>query len=323
MTEPDSQKARSSARVARNLMATRFEIFMHGADPKALQAAGEEALDEIERLEGLLSFYNPTSVVSDINRRASKRAVTVDHQVFDLLALAKEVWERANGAFDISVAPLVEIWGFTKSSGHMPSIQDLADALFASGMDGVELDAARRSVRLTREGAKLDLGSIGKGYALDQAAMILRELEIPNALLHGGTSSAYAFGHAPDGSPWKIAINAQAAEPTLSEELLDPDTILGEITLSNESLSVSAPSGKSFEYEGQEFGHVIDPRVGEPGEKATLAAAVHSSAARADAYATALLIEGRDGIETLLRNEPGLRGLVADTRGVLQFGNTR
>lgn len=192
--------------LALHAMATRFELVLHGEHPLRLRAAGEEALAEIERLEAQLSLYHPTSELAHLNACAARGPVRVTPSLFALLRQAQELHRETHGAFDISVAPLVHCWGFLGGHGHLPEPGALAVARSTVGMGLVELDPENSSVRFAREGVMLDLGAIGKGYAIERAIEILREAGVTSALLHGGTSTVYALGNPPGASCWKIAL---------------------------------------------------------------------------------------------------------------------
>ena len=189
-------------------------------------------------------------------------------------------------------------------------------------MDLIELDHEQITVRFRREGVMLDLGSIGKGYALERAADLLRDAGITSAVLHGGTSTVCAIG-APPGQPaWRIGIEdpriTSDAESTLrigdDATHAAPRHLLATVPLKNESLSVSAVWGKSFEVAGKTYGHVIDPRTGWPVNDAVLAAVVLPSATESDAFSTALLTLGRSGLEKISRLRPASRMLVLASR---------
>src|SRR5262245_5142912 len=161
--------------LARNAMATRFEIILYGNDPVSLRATGEEALDEVERLENQLSLYRPTSDIAHLNARAAREPVRVDPALFHLLEQARKLHQETDGAFDITIAPLVRCWGFMGGTGRIPSRAEIAEARKKVGMHLVQLDGATCSVRFAREGVMLDLGAIGKGYAIERAADLLKE----------------------------------------------------------------------------------------------------------------------------------------------------
>ena len=320
---------------ARHAMATRFEIVLPGENPVALRAAGEEALEEIERLEARLSLYQPASEIARVNARAAQAPVRVSPDVFRLLECARRLHGETAGGFDITVAPLVRCWGFMGGRGQMPDPEEVAAARACVGMHQVELNAEACTVRFARDGVMLDLGAIGKGYAIDCAAGILREAGVRSALLHGGTSTTYAIGQPPGAEAWNVGIEwgagegsalaaapegahrDQAPRPGATDEKCDADArvdrsaLLAVVSLRDESLSVSAVWGRAFETGGRVYGHVIDPRTGEPVSRADLAAVVLPSATETDALSTALLTLGAEGLPSVSSLRAGIRAHVA------------
>jgi thiamine biosynthesis lipoprotein len=282
-------------------MATRFEIVMYGDNSSALRAAGEEALAEIEKLEDQLSLYRPSSEIAHLNARAAAGPVRVTPSLFALLREARRLHDLTDGAFDVTIAPLVRCWGFMGGQGRMPEPEAVEMARRSVGMRQITLDEQALTVRFAREGVMIDLGAIGKGYAVERAAEILRENGVTSALLHGGTSTVYSIGHPPDLKYWDVALE----QPP---EQLAPAAIPTVIHLRDEAMSVSAIWGRSFQVDGKLYGHVLDPRTGYPAKAVFLAAVVSSSATETDALSTALLINGQlpVGIKTLVISEHGV-----------------
>lgn len=290
-------------------MATRFELVLHGEDPVALRAAGEEALAEVERIEDQLSLYRNTSEIAHLNARASHEPVRVSPPLFQLLERASRLSVETGGAFDITIAPLVRCWGFMGGTGQMPSPQAVEEARARVGMNLVQLDSGSHTVRFAREGVMLDLGAIGKGYAIERAAEILREDGVTSAILHGGTSTVHAIGHPPGSAAWKVAIERPPEDPAV------PPPLLTTILLRDESLSVSAVWGRSFQSAGKTYGHVIDPRTGQPVDGALLSAVVLPSATETDALSTALLTLGAHELPRIAALRVGGRCLVVSRDG--------
>jgi thiamine biosynthesis lipoprotein len=290
--------------VARNAMATRFEIVVHGESEPALRAAAEAALEEVARIEAQLSLYKPESEVADLNRRAAREWVRVGADLFRLLGLAHKLSAETDGAFDLTIAPLVRCWGFMGSSGKKPSKLAVSEARQLVGMSLVELDEQKCAVRFARDGVMLDFGAIGKGYAIDAAVDVLREAGVTSAIVHGGTSTVYGLGKPPNESAWKIAIEGPPNEGTTEAAPLSV------VELRDEALSVSAVWGKSFTRGGKTYGHIIDPRTGDPADAADLAAVALRSATETDALSTALLTLGLEGHERIATMRPGIRSLV-------------
>ena len=258
-------------------MATRFELVIRDMDPARARAAGEDALAEIQRIEDQLSWFRPQSLLSRINREAHQKPVPVYAPVLRLLEACRQLHAETGGAFDPTVIP---------GEDGLPT-----PGIIAPGMDAIELDARHRTIRFLAPGIALNLGGIGKGYALDEAASILREAGVTNALLHGGTSSAVAIGK--DGvRGWRIGVSHPAPERA--------GEVIAHIDLEDASFSASSIYGRGRSTTEGWIGHVIDPRTGVAVSHTELAAVVayssHGlSAARADALSTALLVLGKRG----------------------------
>ena len=290
--------------LARNAMATRFEMVLHGEDELGLRAAGEEALDEITALAAQLNFYGSDSEITRINAGAALGPVPVEPGLFRLLQEAKRVHGLSGGAFDITVAPLMRCWGFADGKHQVPSPGELAKALECVGMDLVHLDAETFTVQFERSGVQVDLGAVGKGYALEIANEVLREAGVASALIHGGTSSVCAIGTPLDGEFWNIAIeHPDTAVP-------DHERIVAMAKLQDESFSLSAGWGKAFEENGVSYGHVMDPGLGQPVQNALLAAVALSGGTASDAWSTALLVAGPAGAAALGKASVGSRSLI-------------
>jgi FAD:protein FMN transferase len=330
-------------------MATRFEVVLWGEDPVALRAAAEEALDEVRRWDRLLSLYEPASEISQVNAWAHREPVHVSPAVFRLLEQARRLHQESGGAFDITVAPLLRCWGLMRGSGRVPTREELTEARSRVGTDLVQLDATGWTVGFAREGVMLDLGAIGKGHAVDQAAHLLREAGVTSAFLHGGTSSMVALGCPPGQDSWNVtlelhplgsaaapltpslpaaAAGAAASDPGSARTAADSMPV-ALACLRDESLSVSAVSGKAFVAEGRTYGHIMDPRTGAPATRAVLAAVVLPSAAESDALSTALLTLGSAGHALLASMRPGIktftvrdgdRGPVTEGHGLAALG---
>jgi FAD:protein FMN transferase len=295
--------------LALEAMATRFELVLVGEDPVQLRAAGEEALAEIERIESQLSLYRPASEIARANARAAAEPVRVTPMTFALLEKARSFWELTGGSFDITIGPLVRCWGFMKGSGAWPSDEQIEAARTFVGMDRMTLDKASCSVRFERSGMMIDLGSIGKGHALDVAIDVLRDAGIQNALLHGGTSTIYGLGHDLSG-PWRIALD-KPQTPSIESSSPTSTEPIAVIELVNEAMSMSAVWGKFFTFEGKTYGHLIDPRTGWPVERALLGCAIMDAAADSDALSTGILLGNRSDLDRIGAAIPQLRYLQA------------
>ena len=151
-----------TVRAARMAMATRFEVVLNGEKESWLQSVAEEVLDEIEKMEAKLSLYNPASQIARTNHQAAVSPVKLDPLVFGLLQRCKTLSEKTNGAFDITMGPLIKCWGFMKGTGECPSEDAIARAMNLVGMQHVHLDPTDYTVRFDKEGIMLDLGRWAK-----------------------------------------------------------------------------------------------------------------------------------------------------------------
>jgi thiamine biosynthesis lipoprotein len=266
-------------RVHRRAMACRFEITL-AAEDGAFVPAAMTALDEIDRLEDELSVFRETSTVSALNRRAAYQPVVVARHVMDLLADCQRLHHETGGAFDITATPLSRCWGFLRRDGRVPDPDAIEAARALVGFDAVQLNRDDGSVSFGRPGIELNLGAIGKGYALDRASLGLRMSGVAHALLSAGRSSLLAMGGRGEG--WLI---------DLVSPLLAGGAIAG-FWLRNAAVGTSGVGEQFVIADGHRYGHVIDPRTGWPANGVVSASVVASDAASADALSTAFFIGG-------------------------------
>ncbi|HCQ84056.1 MAG TPA: hypothetical protein DIV36_05535, partial [Verrucomicrobiales bacterium] len=188
----------NTIRAARKAMATRFEIILHSHQRNDwLQSVAEEILDEIDRIESQLSRYMPTSQIARANRLAALQPVKLDPQVFQLLEDCIQWHQQTRGAFDITAGPLLKCWGFTDGQYCEPSRDTIERTLEHVGIHHIQLEPGSHTISFDTEGVTLDLGAVGKGYAMERAKEILADYEIESAILHGGTSTICAVGTPP------------------------------------------------------------------------------------------------------------------------------
>ncbi len=255
----------------------------------------DAAFDEIERIEEALSNYRPSSELSRINRLAGRQAVTTDPEVFRLLETSFDYSRRSNGAFDITVGPLMRAWGFFRASGHFPDGKELAVARAATGWKQVELDAQSRTVSFRAPNMELDLGGIGKGYAVDRVVTLLREAGVQAAFIDAGSSTVYALGSPPRKNGWKVLVPEPARR----------SSSITEVTLRDQSLSTSGSYEKFFRLNGTTYCHIMDPRTGYPVQRMLQTTVIAPTATETDALSTAMFVLGsRDG-RRMLQSIPG------------------
>jgi FAD:protein FMN transferase len=279
-------------RVHRTAMACRFDVTLSSDDAGHVPEA-RAALDEADRIEAVLTVFRDFSVIADVNRRAAIEDVTVDEALFSLLARCRELHADTDGAFDATSTPLSRCWGFMRRDGRLPTDAEIECARASVGMEHVRLDCERRSVRFAVKGLELNFGAIGKGYALDCMAALMRERGAHRALLSAGRSSVLAMGGR--GRGWQIDLRPRLASRCLAR-----------LWIRDGGVGTSGTGEQFFEVNGTRYGHVIDPRSGSPAAAGVLAASVIAGdAASADALSTAFLIGGRDLTERYCAAHPG------------------
>jgi len=271
--------------IARRAMACEFSVFLPPTTPNALDA-GQAALAEIEDMEDLLTVYRPTSDMSYVNQHAADRPVHVDERLFRLLERAAVLSEQTGGAFDVSAGALIKAWGFFAGPKRVPTDSERMDALARSGMKNVEFDSSARTVRYRAAGLEINLGSIGKGYAIDRAVRRMRdEFCVNRALMQGGLSSLYGLGSPlSDDRGWLIGI----------QNPYDLDRLIATVRLHDRALATSGTANQYFESGGRRYGHVLDPRSGMPADELACVSVLAPDAATADALSTALFVMGLD-----------------------------
>ncbi|MCS7314467.1 MAG: FAD:protein FMN transferase [Bryobacterales bacterium] len=242
---------------SQDAMGTTFTVALYGEDRERLEAAADAAFAEARRLERMLSNYRPNSELSRVNREAGERPVRVSDELFELLAACLDYSRASEGAFDITVGPLMKVWGFYRGTGRLPSAEEVKAALAKVGYRRVLLDREEKTVRFTEPGVELDPGGIGKGYAVDRMVAVLREHGIRAALISASGSSIYGLG-APPGNPegWEIRIRHPRDETQTIETL----------HLKDLSLSTSGSYEKFFVAGGKTYSHIMDPRTGYPAQ---------------------------------------------------------
>jgi thiamine biosynthesis lipoprotein len=245
-------------------MGTAFTVVLYGEDQEKLEAAAGAAFDEARRLERMLSNYRPDSEWTRVNRMAAGGPVKVSAELFALLERCLDYSRQSEGAFDITVGPLMRIWGFYRGTGRLPAPEEVAQARETVGYGNVILDARQQTVRFRIPGVELDPGGVGKGYAVDRMVEVLKARGIASALVSAGSSSIYGLGHPPGEAGWRVQIRHPR----------DWTRTVEEVVLRDESLSTSGDYEKFFEAEGKLYSHIMDPRTGRPAASGVVSVSV-------------------------------------------------
>jgi thiamine biosynthesis lipoprotein len=265
-------------------MGTSYAVVAYGHDRMKLESAVEAAFDEVQRIDNLLSNYKPASEWSEINRDAAERPVRVSGELFQLLSACQRYSRESEGAFDITVGPLMKLWGFYKGSGRLPHRAEVRTVLGRLGYRHMLLDAANQTVRFDRKGVEIDPGGIGKGYAVDRMVQVLKEYGLTTALVSGGGSSIYALGAPPsDARGWKLDI----------KDPKSPRKAIESVYLKNESMSTSGSYEKFFRAGGRIFSHIMDPRTGWPAAGMLAVSVIAPTTIDSEAWSKPYYINGR------------------------------
>ena len=286
----DHPKGGYHLRLTRPAMAGEFQVILNlGQYDHGVEAA-LEALDLLDPLENMMSFFRPEGDLGRINALAATVEVPVSEELWNLLIWCRTLYDQTEGAFDITAAALWQTWGFARREGRLPSDAEITQARQLSGRHRVQLDEDRRTIRFLQPGVALNLGSVGKGYALDRMAERLSSKGVQDFVLHGGLSSVLARGQS-----WEIDSVAGQVVPGWPIGLADPlrrGRQLGQVRLCDQALGTSGTALQFFYHKGKRYGHIIDPRNGYPADHALSVTVFAPTAAEADALATAFFLLG-------------------------------
>jgi thiamine biosynthesis lipoprotein len=301
LTDAAASATSGHARAERRVMGTLCVVEAYAdLDDEALEAALDAALDEVTRWDTILSDWSPDTPLSKLNATPVGVACDVGEDLMAWLKHARQFQAETGGAFDPGVGALVSAWGLRTQTPQRPPADELASALEASGLGGLELDIEAGTATRRVPGLLIDPGASGKGWALDHAARVLRERGVERALL-SFRSTLIALGPPPGRPGWSVPVtHEQAGSP------------VADLLLADEALSVSGGAQPLWMDAGIGRGHVLDAATGVPVPSARLAWVRHSSAAAADALSTALLVSG----PSLSRMEGAAGVFLADATSV-------
>ena len=284
----------------RYVMGTVLEILL--CDQQTTNSTFDDLFTLVTTLETQLTTFSPDSAVSQLNAHAGQGPMVVPPTVYKILAVSLHYWKQTRRTFDVTVGPIVTVWQQAVTRHTLPSAQALRQARARIGGRLVSL-SPNGQVTLQRKGMRLDLGGIGKGYAIDQLKAVLQQQQQTNALLNFGQSSIWALGSPPDAPGWRILVQRPDGKPA------------GVITLRDQALSISGTMGQPFIINGRHYGHIIDPRSGKPLQQNLQACILAPTATQAEALSKALLVLGEKKGIALLQRLKNVEGLLLDTDG--------
>lgn len=293
------------------LMDTLISIKVYGNDPEIMKKAVAAAYAEMRRIAELADgFQQPgtaacsSSDVCRVNARAGRQPVRVDDDIMAMLLLAKKYSELSDGALDVTVGPLMELWGFGSNNPHLPSPDRIQATLARIGSKDLLLDEEERTAFLRRAGMKLDLGAIAKGYATERALQILEKHGIRRALIDAG-GNIRVLGRNSHDAPWRVGIKDPRKE----------NAIVAVLQLEDTSAVTSGDYYRSFEVGGKRYHHILDPRSGYPAEQNMSVTVVTRDAGLADTLSTVFFILPADRALEMAGKMPGVDLLLITADG--------
>lgn len=270
---------------------------------------------KIREIESALSLHLSQSEIAAINENAGVQPVEVSQRTFDLLQRAKELSEQSDGAFDITIAPVVGLWGITSDHPHVPTDEELAQAMALMGLEDLVLDEEACTAYLTRPGMAIDLGGIAKGWTADQLREYARELGAERGYVSLG-GNLMIIGERPDGDPFKFGLRDPQG---------DASTYLGTVTLEDGcTMATTGGYERYFEEDGIRYHHVLDPRTGYPADSDLLSVAVISKdGTLADYLSTTLFVQGLEAAKEAAGSEDYALVMVDQENNVWISGSLR
>ncbi len=282
-------------------MGTRFQLTVYSPDEATASKAAKAAFARIAELDGIMSDYRPASELMRLCAKAGGEPVPVSPELFCVLEKAQKVSRLSDGAFDVSVGPVVRLWRLARRSQRLPDPEQLAQARALVGWQNIKLDPAKRTVQLLKPGMQLDLGGIGKGYAADEAHKVLHAHGITRALVAAG-GDVTVTDPPPDAPGWTIAI--YPLEP-------DKEKTAPHMVLKNASISTSGDLQQFVEINGIRYSHIVDPRTGIGLVGRMSATVIAPTGIQADSLTKVLAVLGAEKAFPILARIPGVTARLA------------
>lgn len=288
-------------------MGTVVEITVAHRSEDLAKSAMKEAMDEFQRIDDLMSSYKPDSAVSKVNKTGSTAKVPVGREVYSVLRDAVAISAASDGAFDPTIWPVSQLWGFDHGGG-VPNAGLLANKLKYVGYHKLILDDNSWSVGYNVDGMGIDLGAIAKGWAIDRAMEKLVARGIRNAIIDAG-GDLRIIGSRPGKEFWRIGV----------QNPRDPGALIFTFDLTNTALVTSGDYERFFLVGGVRYHHILDPGTGQPARGCQSVTVLAPTTAEADASATAAFVLGPSRGIAFLRARPGVRGVIVGADGALHW----
>lgn len=284
------------------LMGSRFEITVVAPTKEDADEYIQKAIDEITRIELLISEWDSKSQTSEINRQAGIKAVKVDQELFDLIKRSIQISKLTQGAFDISFASMDKIWKYDGSMKTMPSEEEIKKSVEKVGFQNIILDEENLTVFLKNSGMKIGFGAIGKGYAADKTKELLMSLNVKAGIINA-SGDLNSWGKQPNGEFWKVGITNP----------LNKEKVFSWLPIDNSAVVTSGNYEKFVEFNGIKYTHIINPRTGYPVTSLNSVTIFNKSAELADALATAVFVMGLETGLDFINQLNGVECVIIDS----------
>ncbi len=272
------------------------EVVVLGKEKADRERLLDRAFQILHDVDEKMSHFKTTSEVSRTNQKGFEAPQKVSPDTFEVIQKSVEFFEVSGGVFDITVFPLMKLWGFYEGEPHLPRAEEIQSLLARVNVKQLTLNSKKREVSFQAAGMGIDLGGIAKGYACDRVVELLKKEGIDSALVNVGGTIA-AFGNSPDGKPWRVGI----LHPR------DPTRTLRVITLVNEAIATSGDYENFFVVNGHRYSHILNPQTGYPAHQTVAVSVIAPSALLADVLSTSLFVLGPEKAHFLMNQYPQVR----------------
>jgi thiamine biosynthesis lipoprotein len=292
-----SEKNKSFIRTAEKI-GTFVQLTVISDDEKQAEAAFKSVFEEFDQVNNLMSAHRDDSELSKVNRASGIKPVRVSPSLVDILEKSADYSRKTGGMFDVTIGPVLRLWGFYRNKGYLPSDKELHEAVSRVGWQNLSIDRKSSTVFLTGRGMALDLGAIAKGYAVDRAVERLKKIGIKNAMINAG-GNLFAIGNK-DGTGWNIGIRHP-----------EKDDIFTTLHITNKAIATSGCYERFFDLAGKRYCHIIDAHTGLPINNGILSVTIIApTATDADAMSTSVMLLGPEDGFLLLKKTAGFDGLI-------------
>lgn len=314
---PEQPRAEKFARELPK-MNTLVRITVYGTDREKAEKGLDAAFERIDGVEKLMSAYKEESEVSCINREAAHKPVPISGETFNLIEKSIEISRKTKGAFDITVGPLLQLWKSAGEKGVLPFEEELAAAKERVGYENMELNREAKTLRFKKEGMRIDLGGIAKGYAIDCAIQTLRQMGFDSALVDAG-GDCYAMGSVGKRDGWDIGVQ----KPIRRGDPSQPPALACTIRVKDMAVVSSGNYERYVEIGENRYSHIVDPRTGMAlSEGLVQVTLIGGDATTADAFCTALMVMGTDKAQTFINTYPEFEAFFFESKKGRRFSQT-